>query len=167
MQVLVVGGAGYIGSNMSKMLVRSGYDVVLLDNLTTGHRSSVKYGNLVVGDLADVNLLDNLFFENSFCAVIHFAASSLVAESIVNPAKYYRNNVANTINLLDLMVRHKVNHFVFSSTAAIFGEPEYLPIDERHPKNPINPYGVSELIVEKMLADYSAVYNLNAVSLRY
>ncbi|WP_019556944.1 UDP-glucose 4-epimerase GalE [Thiomicrorhabdus arctica] len=168
MKVLVVGGAGYIGSHMVKMLTRSGHhDVVVLDNLSTGFRDAVKYGHLVIGDLADIHLLENLFNEHKFDGVIHFAANSLVGESMMLPAKYYRNNVANTLNLLDVMVRHNVKNFVFSSTAAIFGEPEYTPIDEAHPKEPINPYGSSKLMIECILKDYAAAYGLNSVSLRY
>ncbi len=165
--ILVVGGAGYIGSHMVKMLHQQGHNVVILDNLTTGFAFLAKYGTLVVGDLADTNLLENLFMEQGFDAVMHFAAYSLVGESMSAPAKYYRNNVANTINLLDVMVRHQVLNFVFSSTAASFGEPEYVPIDEKHPQKPINPYGASKLMVEQVLRDYASAYQLNSVSLRY
>lgn len=167
MKVLVVGGAGYIGSHMVKWLSNQGHDVIVLDNLTTGFRQAAKYGELVVGDLADINTLENLFRRHRFDAVMHFAAYSLVGESVVNPAKYYRNNVANTLNLLDVMVRHNVKHFIFSSTAATFGEPEYVPIDERHPQNPINAYGASKLMVERILKDYADAYGLHSVSLRY
>ncbi|GAB6069225.1 UDP-glucose 4-epimerase GalE [Thiomicrorhabdus hydrogeniphila] len=167
MKVLVVGGAGYIGSHMVKMLAQSGHDVIVLDNLSTGFRQSVKYGKLVVGDLADIHLLENLFAEHDFDGVMHFAANSLVGESMTLPSKYYRNNVANTLNLLDVMVRHNVKHFIFSSTAATFGEPEYSPIDEKHPQNPINPYGSSKLMVERVLKDYADAYGLNSVCLRY
>lgn len=167
LKILVVGGAGYIGSHMVKMLINDGSEVVVLDNLTTGFRDSVKYGQLVIGDLADINLLENLFREHRFDGVMHFAANSLVGESMTNPAKYYRNNVSNTLNLLDVMVRHNVMNFIFSSTAATFGEPEYTPIDEMHPQNPINPYGSSKLMIERILKDYADAYSLNSVSLRY
>jgi len=167
MNILVVGGAGYIGSHMVKMLSSEGHKITVLDNLSTGFRESVKYGRLVVGDLADVNLLENLFSENKFNGVMHFAANSLVGESMTLPSKYYRNNVANTLNLLDVMVRHDVKHFIFSSTAATFGEPEYSPIDEKHPQSPINPYGSSKLMVERILKDYSEAHGLNSISLRY
>ncbi len=167
MKVLVVGGAGYIGSHMVKMLVKTGHDVVVLDNLSTGFRELVQYGRLVIGDLADVHLLENLFQQESFDGVMHFAANSLVGESMVHPSKYYRNNVGNTLNLLDVMVRHNVKHFIFSSTAATFGEPEYSPIDEKHPQVPINPYGASKLMVERVLQDYASAYGLNSVCLRY
>ncbi|MPQ75474.1 UDP-glucose 4-epimerase GalE [Hydrogenovibrio sp. JE_KL2] len=167
MKILVVGGAGYIGSHMCKSLEMAGHEVVVLDNLTTGHHQLVKYGLLVVGDLADVNVLENLFIEHSFDGVMHFAANSLVGESVANPAKYYRNNVSNTLNLLDVMVRHDVKKIIFSSSAATFGEPEYVPIDELHPQKPINPYGSSKLMIERILQDYAGAYELNSVSLRY
>jgi len=166
-KILVVGGAGYIGSHMVKMLINDGSEVVVLDNLSTGFRDSVKYGQLVIGDLADINLLENLFREHHFDGVMHFAANSLVGESMTNPAKYYRNNVSNTLNLLDVMIRHNVKNFIFSSTAATFGEPEYTPIDENHPQSPINPYGSSKLMIERILKDYADAYGLNSVSLRY
>ena len=165
--MLVVGGAGYIGSHMVKYLAARGFAPVVLDNLSTGHAESARFGQLVVGDLADQALLDQLFTEHKFVAVMHFAAASLVGESMEHPAKYYRNNVSNTLNLLDTMVKHGVKDFIFSSTAAIFGEPQYTPIDEAHPKNPINPYGASKLMIERILEDYAAAYGLNSVSLRY
>ncbi|CAN8139511.1 UDP-glucose 4-epimerase [uncultured Thiomicrorhabdus sp.] len=167
LNILVIGGAGYIGSHMVKMLAKAGHDVTVLDNLSTGFRDSVKYGKLVIGDLADIHLLENLFKENAFDSVMHFAANSLVGESMTNPSKYYRNNVSNTLNLLDVMVRHNVKHFIFSSTAATFGEPEYVPIDEAHPQKPINPYGASKLMIERILQDYADAYQLNSVCLRY
>jgi len=165
--ILVVGGAGYIGSHMVKFLARAGYRVVVLDNLSTGHADAVRYGELIVGDMADTALLDRLFHSHRFDAVMHFAAFSLVGESVDDPGKYYRNNVANTLNLLDAMVRHQVRHFVFSSTAATFGEPRSDRIDESHPQKPINPYGRSKLMVEHLLADYDAAYGLKSVCLRY
>jgi len=167
MKILIIGGAGYIGSNMVKILSKIGHDIVVLDNLSTGFRESVKYGRLIVGDLADINLLDNIFRENQFDGVMHFAANSIVGESMTNPSKYYRNNVASTLNLLDVMVRQDVKHFIFSSTAATFGEPEYTPIDENHPHEPINPYGSSKLMIERILQDYAQAYGLNSVCLRY
>jgi UDP-glucose 4-epimerase len=165
--ILVVGGAGYIGSHMTKMLVRSGYDVLVLDNLSTGFRNAVRYGRLIEGDLADHSLLDRLFAENRIDAVLHFAALSQVGESVQNPALYYRNNVANTLNLLDAMLAHGVRRFIFSSTAAIFGEPETSRIAEDHPQRPINPYGRSKRMVEEILQDYDRAYGLRYVSLRY
>ncbi|MDS1309467.1 UDP-glucose 4-epimerase GalE [Marinobacter xiaoshiensis] len=167
MRILVVGGAGYIGSHMVKKLTRSGHEVVVLDNLTTGLRSLALYGKLIVGDLGDAALLERMFRECEFDGVMHFAASSLVGESVADPSKYYRNNVASTITLLDAMVRNGVKRFIFSSTAATFGEPVYTPIDEAHPQAPINPYGASKLMVERILKDYADAYGLNSVSLRY
>ncbi|MGP9665142.1 UDP-glucose 4-epimerase GalE [Halomonas sp. AOP22-C1-8] len=167
MNILIIGGAGYIGSHMLKQLSKAGNQVVVLDNLSTGFRELACYGQLVVGDLADTPLLERLFCEHQFDAVMHFAACSLVGESVNDPGKYYRNNVSNTLNLLDVMVRHHVRHFIFSSTAATFGEPEYTPIDEAHPQAPINPYGASKLMVERALQDYATAYGLNSVSLRY
>jgi UDP-glucose 4-epimerase len=165
--VLVVGGAGYIGSHMAKALVQSGYAVIVLDNLCTGFRDAVRYGRLIEGDLADSALLDEIFRENDIAAVLHFAALSQVGESMREPARYYRNNVANTQNLLDAMLRHGVRRFIFSSTAALFGEPESPLIDEQHPQRPINPYGCSKRMVEEMLADYDQAYGLRSVCLRY
>lgn len=166
--IFIVGGAGYIGSHMVKMLAQDGHQVIVLDNLSTGFSEAARFGEkLIVGDLADEALLDQLFTDYQFDAVMHFAAASLVGESMENPAKYYRNNVSNTLNLIDAMVKHQVLNFVFSSTAAIFGEPEYTPIDEHHPKKPINPYGTSKLMIERILEDYALAYSLNSVCLRY
>ncbi len=167
MNILVVGGAGYIGSLMVKMLARAGHGVTTLDNLSTGHMDAVRYGEFVLGDMADGALLDQLLASRPFDAVMHFAAFSLVGESMADPGKYYRNNVANTLNLLDAMVRHGVLNFIFSSTAAIFGEPVRLPMDESHPKLPINPYGRSKLMVEQILEDYDRAYGLKSTALRY
>ncbi|MBE9197251.1 UDP-glucose 4-epimerase GalE [Synechocystis sp. LEGE 06083] len=164
---MFVGGACYIGSHMVKQLSNAGHSVVVLDNLTTGLRELACYGKLIVGDLADTGLLEKLFSEYHFDGVMHFAAASLVGESMQNPGKYYRNNVVNTLNLLDVMVRHGVKNFIFSSTAATFGEPEYVPIDEAHPQRPINPYGASKLMIERILQDFHAAHGLNSVALRY
>jgi len=167
MKILITGGAGYIGSHMAKMLVNQGYNVVILDNLSTGFRSLARYGELVVGDLSDKHLLEKLFLAHKFDGVIHFAASSLVGESMTSPAKYYYNNVSNTINLLNTMVKHKVNNFIFSSSAAVYGEPHSHLISEDHAKEPINPYGYTKLMIERILQDYASAYDLNSVSLRY
>lgn len=167
MRILIVGGAGYIGSHMAKQLSRAGHNVVILDNLSTGFKFLTKYGELIIGDAGDLALLKSIFGRYKFGAVMHFAANSLVGESVAEPAKYYRNNVSGTLNLLDVMVRHKVRNFIFSSTAASFGEPEYTPIDEAHPQKPINPYGASKLMVEQILSDYANAYGFNSVSLRY
>lgn len=165
--VLVVGGAGYIGSLMVKQLCAAGYQVTTLDNLSAGRREAVLGGEFVLGDCGDIGLLDRLFGNRRIDAVMHFASHILVDESISQPGKYYRNNFANTLTLLDAMARHEVRHFIFSSSAAIFGEPQYVPIDERHPKAPINAYGRSKLMVEQALADYERAYGLRSACLRY
>lgn len=165
--VLVVGGAGYIGSHMIKSLNQHGCRITVLDNLSSGHANAVLAGDMVVGDLNDRLFLDSLFSSCPFDVVMHFASSILVGESVKDPAKYYRNNVTNTQNLLDVMVRHNVKNLVFSSTAAIFGEPQYIPIDEKHPKLPINPYGRSKWMVEQILEDFDRAYGLKSVCLRY
>ena len=165
--VLVVGGAGYIGSHMIKFLNQHGCRITVLDNLSSGHANAVLAGDMVVGDLNDRLFLDSLFSSCPFDVVMHFASSILVGESVKDPAKYYRNNVTNTQNLLDVMVRHNVKNLVFSSTAAIFGEPQYIPIDEKHPKLPINPYGRSKWMVEQILEDFDRAYGLKSVCLRY
>jgi UDP-glucose 4-epimerase len=165
--ILVVGGAGYIGSHMVKMLLGRGYGVMTLDNLSTGHRDAVLGGEFILGDLADRALLDKLFSERGIDGVMHFASFIQVGESVQNPARYYENNVVNTLNLLDAMVAHDVKRFIFSSSAAVYGEPIRVPIDETHPKNPINPYGRSKWMVEQILADYDRAYGLKSVSLRY
>lgn len=167
MDILVVGGAGYIGSHMVKMLLDAGHRAVILDNLSGGYRDAVPNGEFVPGDIADGLLLDKLFAEHCFDGVMHFASFIQVGESVKLPGKYYENNLSNTVNLLNAMVKHGVKHFIFSSTAAIFGEPEYVPIDEAHPKNPINPYGKSKWMVEQILADFDRAYGLRSVCLRY
>lgn len=165
--ILVVGGAGYIGSHMVKMLLQKGYHPVTFDNLSTGYRDAVLGGDFVLGDLADRAALDKLFTDYVFDGVMHFASFIQVGESVQKPDKYYRNNVINTLNLLDSMIAHEVKNFIFSSSAAIFGEPQYVPIDEKHPKNPINPYGLSKWIIEQILSDYDNAYRLKSVCLRY
>ncbi len=165
--VLVVGGAGYIGSHMVWLLGKKGADVVTLDNLSSGHRDAVLYGRFVHGDIADRLLLDQLFREKRFDVVMHFASFIQVGESVQDPGRYYQNNVINTLNLLNAMRAHGVNKFIFSSTAAIFGEPQYSPVDEAHPKRPVNPYGNSKLMVEKVLDDFERAYGLKYVCLRY
>jgi UDP-glucose 4-epimerase len=141
--------------------------VVTLDNLSTGYRDAVKYGEFVEGDIADSSILDQVFSSTMFDGVMHFASYIEVGESVIDPGKYFRNNFSNTLNLLDAMVRHDVKNFIFSSTAAIFGEPDYVPIDEKHPKKPINPYGKSKLMVEQALDDYEKAHGLQSVCLRY
>ncbi|MCK4608274.1 MAG: UDP-glucose 4-epimerase GalE [Gammaproteobacteria bacterium] len=167
MKILVTGGAGYIGSHMTDMLVQKGYDVVVLDNLSTGFREAVLNAELVEGDIGDQSCLDGLFSKYKFDAVLHFAAFIEVEESVANPAKYYHNNLVNTITLLDAMVAHNIKQLIFSSTAAVFGEPEYTPIDEVHPKQPLNSYGRSKYLVEQLLSDYDKAYGLKSICLRY
>jgi len=167
MKILVVGGAGYIGSHMVKMLIDKDHDVVTLDNLEAGYRSSVLGGEFIHGDISDCGLLNRMFGFHRFDGVMHFASHIQVGESVRNPSKYYRNNVVNTQNLLDAMVNHNVLRFIFSSTAAIFGEPTQASINETHQKHPINPYGRSKLMVEQMLADYDEAYKLKSICLRY
>lgn len=165
--ILIVGGAGYIGSHMVWLLGQLGKKIIVLDNLSSGHEDAVLYGSFVKGDLADRHLLDEIFSKNHIEAVIHFASSIQVGESVTNPSKYYNNNLINGINLIDTMIKYGVDKLIFSSTAAIFGNPEYTPIDEAHPKNPINPYGKTKLIFETILADYDRAYGLKSVCLRY
>ncbi len=166
--ILVVGGAGYIGAHMIKMLLKSGHQVVTLDNLSRGHRDAIAgQGDFVFGDITDHVGLDRLFTGYQFDAVMHFAGFFKVGESMVNPSLYYQNNMAATLNLLDAMVAHQVKLFIFSSSATIFGEPNYLPIDEQHPKRPINSYGWSKWMVEQILADYDRAYGLRSICLRY
>ena len=165
--ILVIGGAGYIGSHMLRCLEQAGRNVLVLDNLSTGHAEAVGDCELVVGDAGNEALLGMIFSERPIGCVMHFASSILVGESVADPGKYYDNNVARTITLLNAMVTHKVPRFIFSSTAAIFGNPDYTPIDEAHPTRPINPYGRSKRMVEQMLEDYAHAYGLRYGSLRY
>ncbi|MGZ5052341.1 MAG: UDP-glucose 4-epimerase GalE [Methylobacter sp.] len=167
MRILVVGGAGYIGSHMVKMLLAEGHQVATFDNLSSGHRDAVLGGEFFHGDLADPTELDAVFVRFRPDAVMHFASFIQVGESVRRPDMYYRNNVTNTVNLLDAMVAHRVRHFIFSSTAAVFGEPDYVPIDEAHPKQPVNPYGRSKWMMEQVLDDYDRAFELKSVCLRY
>ena len=165
--ILVCGGAGYIGSHMVRMLLERGFAVCVLDNLSTGHAEAVGEAELLKCDLLDPASLERVFAARSFDAVMHFCALSLVGESVREPLAYYRNNVSGTLNLLEAMQRAEVKKLVFSSTAAIFGEPEQALIDESHPARPINPYGRSKWMVEQILADAAAAWDLRSVSLRY
>lgn len=167
MRVLVVGGAGYIGSHMSKMLAEHGHEVIVCDDLSTGHLQAVRWGRLVRCHLSDAQTLEQVFTTNRIDAVMHFAAKSIVPESVAQPLLYYQNNVSETIALLSLMQRHGVDRFVFSSTAAIFGEPRETFIDETHPQKPISPYGRSKLMIEQILSDVAAASDIRAISLRY
>lgn len=166
MKVLVVGGAGYIGSHMVKMLSQKGCSVTTLDDLSGGHWDAVVCGEFVLGNFGDRELLNSVL-KRGFDAVMHFASFIQVGESVQLPAKYYQNNVANTLTLLDAMREHEIQRLIFSSTAAIFGEPKYLPIDERHPQHPLNPYGRSKLMVEQILADYDHAHGMKSICLRY
>ena len=167
MNIVVVGGAGYIGSHMTKRLIEDGHRVIVVDNLSTGHEAAVLSKTFYQIDIASRFGLNQLFKSHEVDAVFHFASYIQVGESVTNPAKYYQNNVASTLNLLDAMVEWGIKHFVFSSTAAIFGNPVYTPIDERHPTVPINPYGQSKLMVEEILKDFDEAYGLKSVCLRY
>jgi UDP-glucose 4-epimerase len=165
--ILVIGGAGYIGSHMVLDLLRAGYQVVTLDNLSKGHRELVQGGDFFEGDMGNPADLEQVFNTHTVKAVMHFAAHSLVGESVEQPLAYYRNNVVNTVTLLEAMQRHGVSHFIFSSTAAVYGEPEKTPITETHPCRPTNPYGATKLTVERMLQDTSAASDLRFSILRY
>ncbi|ANQ53457.1 UDP-galactose-4-epimerase [Thermosipho sp. 1063] len=167
MNILVAGGAGYIGSHVCKMLNERGYNVIVLDNLSNGHREFAKYGKFIPGDISDKKLLDIIFEHYNIAAVMHFCAYIEVGESVINPYKYYENNVSNTLVLLNSMLKHNVNKFIFSSTAAVYGMPEKIPIKEDAPKNPINPYGKSKYMVEEILDDFDKAYNLKSIRFRY
>ncbi len=166
-RVLVTGGAGYIGSHVVKLLGKSGYDILVYDNLSTGHRNSVLYGELHIGDLADKNELNQVIVNFKPDAIMHFAAFIQVGESVQDPLKYYRNNTFNAGNLLEVMMENNINKLIFSSTAAVYGMPSVMPVLENFDFNPINPYGKSKMFVEHMLRDLSAARNFNYVSLRY
>lgn len=171
--ILVTGGAGYIGSHCVLKLLENNEEVVVFDNFSTGHAETLKilekYGklNYICGDLLNENDLNKFFTEYKIDSVIHFAAFSQVGESMKDPQKYYINNVCGTINLLKAMLENNVKKIVFSSTAATYGEPVYTPIDEKHPQNPINPYGQTKLMMEKIMEDYDRAYGLKSVRLRY
>jgi UDP-arabinose 4-epimerase len=165
--VLVTGGAGYIGSHACKALARAGYAPVAYDNLVHGHRWAVNWGPLVEADIADRTRLDEAISTYQPIAVMHFAAHAYVGESVTDPGKYYRNNVAGTLALLEAMRDHGIDKLVFSSTCATYGVPQRLPLTEDHPQQPINPYGATKLMVERMLADFDAAHGLRSTCLRY
>ena len=167
MAILVCGGAGYIGSHINKQLNKEGYETIVFDNLIYGHKEAVKWGKLVVGDLKNVGEIEDVFKNNQIDAVFHFAAYAYVGESVEHPEKYYYNNVANTLNLLHVMMKYGCNRIIFSSTCATYGEPEKVPITEDMPQNPINPYGATKLMVERIFQDYHKAYGLQYVVLRY
>ncbi len=167
-KILVTGGAGYIGSHTVRYLCDKGYDVIVVDNLIYGHKEAVDARALFIqADLADKRALDQIFDTYDIDAVVHFAAFAYVGESVVEPEKYYFNNVVGTLHLLKSMKEHHVNKIVFSSTCATYGKPQYLPIDEKHPQNPINPYGQTKLIIEKIFESYHQAYGLKYIALRY
>lgn len=165
--ILVCGGAGYIGAHMVRLLLENTSEVTVLDNLSTGHREAVGEAKLVVGDIRDRTILARLFRGHAFDAVMHFCASSIVADSVSDPYTYYDNNVIGALTLLDAVRQAGIERFVFSSSAAVYGVPEQDAIDESHPTRPINPYGASKLMVERMLGDAAAAYGLRSVALRY
>lgn len=167
MAVLVCGGAGYIGSHINKQLNKEGYETVVFDNLVYGHREAVKWGDFIQGDLKNIDEIEAAFQKYKIDAVFHFAAYAYVGESVEKPEKYYYNNVSNTLNLLQVMKKYGCNKIIFSSTCATYGEPEKAPITEEMPQNPINPYGASKLMVERIFKDYSKAYGLKFVVLRY
>lgn len=168
--ILVTGGAGYIGSHAVLALQQAGYRVIVLDNLVYGHRDiaeTVLNVELIEGDTNDRPLLDKLFATHNISAVMHFAAYAYVGESVTDPAKYYQNNFVGTLTLLEAMLAANVKHFVFSSTCATYGVPQIIPIPEDHPQNPINPYGATKLMVERVLTDFDKAYDFKSVCFRY
>jgi UDP-arabinose 4-epimerase len=165
--VLVTGGAGYIGSHTCKALAQAGYTPVAYDNLVYGHREAVQWGPLEEGDIADRVRLDEVFAKYAPVAVLHFAAYAYVGESVQDPGKYYRNNVLGSLVLLEAVRDHKVPHVVFSSTCASYGLPTQIPIPETHPQEPINPYGATKLMIERMLRDFDVAHGIRSISLRY
>ena len=167
MKVLVTGGAGYIGSHACKALAAAGHLPISVDNLVYGHRWAVRWGPLEVADISDSTRMDRIFAEHRPDAVMHFAAYAYVGESVTDPGKYYRNNVAGTLSLLSAMQRHAVDKIVFSSTCATYGNPQSIPIAEDHPQAPINPYGATKQMVERMLADFGVAHGLRSAALRY
>jgi UDP-glucose 4-epimerase len=167
MRIFITGGAGYIGSHIVKLLGEAGHDILVFDNLSTGHEWAVLYGRLLKGDLADKDLVRDTLDTFKPDAVIHFAASIQVEESVREPLKYYRNNVINTLNLLEAMLETNTSHLIYSSTAATYGIPEKMPVDETAPLRPINPYGASKVMVEQALRDLSPAKDFRYVALRY
>lgn len=167
--ILVTGGAGYIGSHTVRLLAESGEKIVVLDSLELGHRDAVISPGveLVVGDMGDPAVIDGIFGRYAISAVLHFAAYALVGESVSEPIKYYQNNTAAPLILLEAMRKHGTKHFIFSSTCATYGNPHFMPMDETHPQNPINPYGMSKLMLERVLKDCDHAYGIRHIILRY
>src|SRR5208282_1518861 len=167
MRILVTGGAGYIGSHAVRLFLARGHDVWVYDDLSFGHRAAVPHGRLLVGDLSEAERLDHALLEHRIEAVVHYAAFANVGESVKAPAKYWRNNLVNTLGLMECMRRQGIWRFVFSSTCATYGVPPQLPISEDAPQHPISPYGASKLSVERALADYATAYQWSYAALRY
>mgnify|MGYP001006488575 CR=1 FL=1 len=165
--ILIVGGAGYIGSHINKELSKRNRQTLVFDNLIYGHKEAVKWGEFVLADLKDIEQIRLIFKTYPIKAVMHFAAYAFVGESVTDPQKYYINNISNTLNLLQVMLEHKVKYFIFSSTCATYGVPKEDILTETHPQNPINPYGFTKLCVEKALIDYAKAYDLKYIILRY
>ena len=171
--ILITGGAGYIGSHTAINLLNAGKEIVIFDNLENGHIETVqtlqKIGDVKFekGDLRNIEDIEQVFKKYSIDSVVHFAAFALVGESVENPAKYYRNNTVGTLNLLDTMLKYNCKKIVFSSTCATYGNPSYVPVDEKHPQNPVSPYGSSKLMVEMIMNDYDRAYGLKSIKLRY
>ncbi len=165
--VLVTGGAGYIGSHTCKVLAAAGYTPIAYDNLAYGHEWAVKWGPFEYGDICDKDRLNEIFQRYKPHAVFHFAAFTHVGESVQNPGKYFRNNVLGSLTVLEVMRDHHIDKLVFSSTCAIYGTPDTIPIHEKHPQNPINPYGASKLMVERMISDFASAHGIRCISLRY
>lgn len=166
-KILVTGGAGYVGSHTAKELQKAGYSILILDSLINGHRQLARGYDLIKGDLKDADLLERIFSAHAIDAVVHFAAFAYVGESVMDPGKYYRNNVCGSLNLIEAMVKAGVNKIIFSSTCATYGHPQEIPIPETHPQNPINPYGSSKLMVERILRDFGPSHGLKSVIFRY
>jgi len=165
--VLVTGGLGYVGSHAVKKLVERGEDVICLDNLIYGHKQAACGSRVVLGDIGDREVLRDVLDSRTIDTVMHFAAFAAVGESVEQPGRYYDNNLSRALVLLECAIDAGVKQFIFSSTAAVFGEPSYTPIDENHPKSPTNPYGASKLMLERVLADYQRAYGMRSISLRY
>lgn len=167
MKILITGGAGYIGSHANRLMNEKGWETVVLDDFSDGHKEAIVAGELAQGNFGDQDLLDKIMNKNEIDAVMHFAAFASVPDSVTRPARYYRNNVTNMQILLDACVEHDIRYFVFSSSAATFGNPQYTPMDENHPQSPINPYGETKLIGEKLLRDYERAYGIKYCAFRY
>ncbi len=167
MKILITGGAGYIGSHVVKALGEKGYNLLIVDNLSNGHREAVLYGKLAIGDIGNKEFIKKVVSEFAPDVVMHFSAFIEVGISVKEPLSFYKNNVIGTLNLLEVLIENKIDKFIFSSTAAVYGIPEKIPIPEEHRINPINPYGKTKAVIEKALEDFSKAYNFKYVSLRY